>query len=226
MTTAIKLCALERLGEVIEREVTALRGRVCAGPSDRAHRRVFPNLAIVPETFTFQPWESDPVDPRTGLDREPTPGTTIHQVGEWIGQFRLELGAAEPKTRAVLEELVERAFLSGAGSAVDPLYPDAGKEMRSGAILIDAADCYGARMAFLLSEDSWSQEMAFGDEWFSIMRVDVELPALVPRYKVGRIRDLRLYLTEDMQVISSPAALPADAQKVRINADGSIAVIP
>lgn len=224
--TAIKLCALERLGVAIEREVPALRGRVCTGPANRNHNREFPHLAIIPESFKFLPLDGDAVDPRTGLVREPTPGTVIEQVGEWIGTIRLELGAANSAQRAQLEDLIERAFLSGSGSTVDPLYPDRAKHMRAGVILIDAPDCYGARMAFLIDEDSWSQEMVFSDEWYSIIRIDAELPALVPRYGVTPMTDVRIYLTESMETQVAGQPLPADTEKVKINPDGTVTVLP
>lgn len=227
MSGAIKLCALERLAAVIEREVPALRGRVCAGPADRAHLREFPHLVLIPETFRFESWDQyDETDPRSGLRREPTPNTVIQQVGEWVGIIRIELGATDSKTRALLEELVERAFLSGSGSDVSPLFPDPGSALRAGVILIDAEECYGARMAFLLEDDTWSQEAVFSDEWYSIMRVTAELPALVPRYKAYAMTDVRLFFTESLETVVEVGVLPGDTEKVRINTDGSVTAVP
>lgn len=224
--TAIKLRALERLGDVIEREVPQLRGRICRGPASRAHLRAFPHLVVIPEVFRFEPMQGDDLDPRTGVRREPTPGAVIQQVGDWVGTIRLELGATDTETRAKLEDLIERAFLSGAGSAVDPLYPDPGRDMRAGVILIDIEDCYGARCAFIFDEDSWSQEAVFSEEWYSILRITAELPALVPRYGAKAISDLRLYFTEDMETAVAGQPLPADVEKFRVNPDGTITELP
>src|SRR5690606_11962140 len=93
---------------------------------------------------------------------------------------------------------------------------------RPGIILIDVPEASNARCAFELQEDTWNQEKAFGNEWFSILRVTAWIPALVPFTRLNTISSLRLALTESLDTVSNISELPSDAETVAINNNGTI----
>lgn len=213
----IKISALERLGEILERTVPELRGRVCAGPATRDHRQTFPNAAIVTETFRFMPEAPDEHDylrldddGQPGKLRLPVPGSPVFSVGNWVGNVRIELGAETPQARYRLEHLIEQLFL-GAGTGVNAAIGDPGRFERPGTLLVDLDDVpnlWGGRCSFTMDDDSWQNEKAFTNEWFSWLRLDVELPVFVARQNVPLMSSLHLVV--ELGGISATLAVAAD----------------
>lgn len=198
----IKIKALERLQALLGERVPQLAGRICAGPATRGHKRAFPSLAILPTRARLVPFQREPF-----ADVDST--THVEQVGEWAVDLRLELGAESAAKRAELEALVEAAFLS----ATPAIAGDVAAELRVGVLVLEVPQCHGARCAFILGEDTWNNERVFGNEFFSVLQVAAEIPALVTRTKLHTIRKLRLALTHDLETVATgPEDLPGDAE--------------
>lgn len=223
MSTPIKLRALQRLAEILEREVSPLRGKVCAGPAGREHTKKFPSLAIIATRAVFESCQPDDWDYVRDELREPTPNTVVSWVGDWTIDLTLELGAATAAERYHLEHLIEQVFLRGV-SGCDARWRDVGAEIRPGTLLVDCGiECWNARIAYLLNEDTWNNEMAFSQEWYSVLRVTCEVPAFVPRsaYTLTDLR-LTLALNPDLDTFVVGDPLPTDQQTFAVASDGTV----
>lgn len=218
--SVIKIEALKRLEEVISCNIKDLKGKICAGPANRNHRLSFPHLALVPERFSFFPDQRSSRDPVTGEDRDIGAKDTIYNVGRWEGTIKLTLGAKTAFRRYELEWLLEKLFLDGTSGTL-PSRPDAYADLRPGVLLVDIPNCHNARVAFELEDDTWENEKVFSNEWYSVMRITAQIPALVP-FKVDTIETLELVLTEDLETVATPTSLPPDSETVVINEDGTI----
>jgi len=222
----VKLKALERLAEVIAREVKELKGRICAGPATRDKKQNFPTLSLVPQRFKFLPHQADERDPVRDVDRDFGPRTAIFEVGTWQGVIDLRLGASVPRLRYELEHKVEQVFLGNADGTAPDASDWAGSQwMRPGIILIDVPECDNARCAFEMDDDTWQNEKVFSNSWYSLMRLTANIPALVRAKNVPTIDTLRLSLTGDLEtVLSTPADADAlsDIETVSVLSDGTI----
>lgn len=222
MASLIKIRLLQRLADLIQCEIKELKGHVCAGPASRDHKLTFPSLALIPQAFTFEPWQQDEFDYVRDRFYDVPPKTTAFVVGKWDGVIEFKLGEKTPFKRYELEAKLEELFL-GTTTGTDPLYRDPYFDQRPGILLIDVPECYGARCALMLEGDQWENELAFANEWYSTLRVSVEMPAIITKRPVHSIDTLQFALTEDLEtVISSPTALPSDTETVTIDADGNI----
>lgn len=219
--SVIKLRALERLREVIEREVKDLRGNICAGPAARDHKLSFPSLAIVTGRFTFVPHQADERDHVRNEDRSFGPKTAVLNVGTWDGFVELRLGEKTPRRRYALEHELEQVFLGNAdGTAPDAKDIAGAGWMRPGIIIIDIPDCDNARCAFELDSDSWEDEKVFSNQWYSSMRVRASIPALVRAKGIPDMDTVILQLTEDLD--TAVADIPtADIEAVQVSEDGT-----
>ena len=193
----IRIKALEQLASLIECQVQKLKGSVCAGAGSRDHKLHFPSLAITGRRFTYYPNQADCYD--YVRDQEIDGGATreVYQVGRWEGTIELRLASKTSSQRYALECEIEQLFLKGT-THLDRLYPMqfADDCLRPGIILVDVLECYGARVAFELLEGSWEDEFVFTNEWYSTLRINVVIPALITKEKSNRIEDLKLVLTE------------------------------
>lgn len=222
----IKIQALDRLADIIGCEIKELRGKICVGPATRDKRLRFPSLSLIPQRFSFLPDQADERDHVIGADYSFGPRTAIFNVGLWQGVIELRLGEKTPRKRYELEYKLEQVFLGNAHGADLPTRDDrAGREwMRPGIILIDVPECDNARCAFELEDDTWENEKVFSNEWYSVMRITANIPALVKAKNIPIISNLQLSLTHDLNtVVASPAdadALP-DIETVQVLEDGT-----
>jgi hypothetical protein len=218
----IKIKVLQRLADLIGSEIKELKGQICAGPAGRDHALKFPSLAIVPGRFSFYPEQADENDYVKGRVNDVAPKTTAFNVGRWEGFIELRLGEKTPFKRYELEYKLENLFL-GTTTGTDPVYRDKYYELRPGTLLIDVPECYGARCAFSIEDDVWENEMVFTNEWYSIMRIQTILPAIITRKPIHTIDTVHLSLTSDLDTaITSPSVLPSDTETKAIDQDGNI----
>lgn len=197
--------ALSTFASRMEDEVPELRGRINPGPCEATKMRQWPHLSIWPVSWGFHPDADGQVHCDLGRTR------AVFNVGRFEGTVQLRLGARTHKRRMDLEDKVTQAFLK------TPQHP--------GIIIIDVPDCHDAVVCWELGDADWRNEAAFSKQWFSILAVTVQIPALVTRDGVYTMDDLRVTLTEDVD--SEVASIPADEQwTVRVLEDGSIENVP
>lgn len=226
----IKINALQRLAEVIAREVKTLRGQICVGPATRDHKLKFPSLAIVPTRFSFQPDQADENDHVRNEVRSFGPQTAVFEVGTWEGVIELRLGEKTPFKRYELEHCLEQVFLGNADGTAPDAWDYAGTDyMRPGVILIDVPECDNARCAFEMEDDTWENERVFANEWYSVMRITARIPALVRAKCVPDISQMVLSLTQDLEtIIDTPDDADAldDIETVDVDEEGNITEYP
>ena len=224
----IKINALQRLAEVIAREVKTLRGQICVGPATRDHKLKFPSLAIVPTRFSFQPDQADENDYVRNEVRSFGPQTAVFEVGTWEGVIELRLGEKTPFKRYELEHCIEQVFLGNADGTAPDAWDYAGTDyMRPGVILIDVPECDNARCAFEMEDDTWENERVFANEWYSVMRITARIPALVRAKCMPDITELLLSLTQDLEtIIDTPDDTDAltDIETVVVDEEGNTSV--
>ena len=224
--TIVKIRVLDRLKEVIEGEIKELRGRICAGPATREHRLKFPSLSLVPTRFSFLPDQADEKDHVRGVDRSFGPRTAVFNVGLWQGTVELRLGAKNPRKRYELEYKLEQIFLGNVDGTAPDAFDRAGELwLRPGVMLVDVPECDNARCAFELEDDTWENEKVFANEWYSVMRITANIPALVRAKGIPTIETLDLSLTQDLDtVVNTPTEADAlsDIETVTVLEDGTI----
>ena len=221
----IKLRALERLASIIECEIPSLRCAISAGHASKHQKQRFPSVSLSPTRFSFYPDQATNQDPVTKLDMTDGPKVSVFNVGRWVGVIDVRVGAKTAYQRYELEHKLEQIFL-GEATGVDASRPDAGACNRPGVLLADIPECHFARVAFELESDSWDNEMVFSNEWFSVLRVRAQIPALICKGPIHTIETLKLCLTEDLDtVVTSTATLPTDTETVQIADDGTITTI-
>lgn len=222
----VKIQALDRLAEVLAREIKEIRGLICVGPGTRDHKQKFPHVSLVPQRFSFLPHQADERDHVRGEDRSFQARSAVFDVGTWQGTVEIRVGAKTPFQRYELEYKLEQVFLGNAdGTAPDAQDRAGSLWMRPGVILIDVPECDNARCAFEMEDDTWDNEKVFANEWFSIMRVTANIPALVRAKNIPTIDTLELSLTENLEtVVTTPAEADAlsDIETVSVLSDGTI----
>lgn len=222
----IKIRALERLRDVIACEVKELQGRICAGPGTRDHKLKFPHVALIPQKFSFLPHQADERDHVRDVDRDFGPMTAIFNVGTWQGTVQVRIGAKDPETRYRLEYYIEQTFLGNIDGTAPDARDIAGEGfLRPGVMLIDIPDCDDARCSFELEDDTWENEKVFTNEWYSIMNITANIPALVRAKGIPEIETLQLSLTQDLDTsVTSIAEADAllDIETVNVAEDGTI----
>lgn len=197
----LKINALQRLRDVIASEIKELKGNICAGPGTQDHKEVFPSLAIVPIRFSFYPDQADEHDYISGANAVEANGLTYFNVGRWEGTLELRLGEKTPFKRYEFEHRIEQIFL-GNVTGTGPDYVDQGRDMRPGILLVDVPECK-ARCAFELEDDAWENEKVFSNKWYSVLRINAVLPALVEAKSPPLIENLYLSLTHDLETDAS-----------------------
>lgn len=198
--SVLRVHALQALADAIALAVPELAGRIGAGPCEAPKQRLWPHLNIDPVRFTYHPDQAEE-HRAIGTSR------VVMNVGRHEGLVQLRLGATTHIRRLELEEKVLSVFLSTAG--------------RPGVLITEVPDYHDAVIAWELGEDEWENELAFDKKWFSIMTVQVQIPALVTRDGVYTIEDLRLTLTDDLE--TPIADVPATKiETVSIDDDGTI----
>lgn len=220
----IKLRALERLANIIEGAIPELKCSVIPGHATKHQKKRFPSVSLSPTRFTFFPDQASCQDPVTKLDMNDGPKVAVFNVGRWEGIVDVRVAAKTPFKRYELEYKLEQLFL-GDTTGVDSTRPDAGACMRPGVLLADIPECHFARVAFELDSGTWDNEMAFSNEWFSVLRVRAQIPALICKGPIHTIENLQLCLTEDLDTAVAVGSLPADTEAIQIADDGTITTI-
>lgn len=225
----IKIRSLERLAEVITGEVKDLRSKICVGPGTRDHKLKFPHVSLIPQRFRFVPHQADEHDHVRNEDRSFGPRTAVFDVGLWQGVVQIKIGSKNPEERYILEYLIEQVFLGNVDGTAPDARDVAGEAyMRPGIILIDVPECDNARCAFEMEEDTWENEKVFANEWYSVMNVTANIPALVRAKGIPDICTLELSLTHDLDTVVTSAedADAVDIESVIVAADGTITAAP
>ena len=202
--SVLRTRALELFKAFLECNVPELENSICAGPAEAPKMRTWPHLAISPVRFTLYPNQEFVHDGTL-------PTQAVLNVGRFEGLVQLRLGATSTRMRAELESKVTNCFFL--------------QEGRPGVIVLPVPECPDAIVAWELDADEWSNEAAFTKQWYSIMTVTVQIPALVTRDGVYTIEDLQLILTDDLTTAAS--SLP-DSKKetVQVLEDGTIELVP
>lgn len=195
----IRTHAMDRLICAIEAAVPELAGNICKmGEPHQA--RTWPTLQIIPVRFRYFPMQEHE---HKGLGRS----RAVFDVGRHEGTVQLRLGATTPYQRWELEDALLHLFLS--------------QEHRPGVLVQTIDECHDAVVAWELMDDEWQNEMVFTKEFFSLLTVRAQIPALVYRDSVYTIEELRLSLTEDLHTEYSQ--LPASRiETVSIDEDGNM----
>jgi hypothetical protein len=192
----------------------ALRCAILAGVPDLSEEAInpwavapnvkkqMPGLAFVPARFAYYPDQAEAV-------YDPAPDCVVMNVGRHEATVQLRLVHASAVGRAEIQDKIIDLFLG------TPLHP--------GVLLtpVVSAPQFGNFLAaWELGDETWQDEDAQGQEYWSYLTILGQIPALVTR-GAHRIRDLRLGLTEDFDTTFTPSNF-ATAEVVRINADGTM----
>lgn len=187
----------------VESNIHELRGKICKMGEPHL-QRVWPTLQILPIRFKYYPMQEHEY---LGVSAS----KAIFDVGRHEGTVQLRLGANTPDERWELEQKMIDLFLE--------------PEHRPGVLVTTIEDCYDAVVVWELDDDEWRNEAVFTKEFFSLLTVRVQIPALVLRDSVYTIEDLRLSLTEDLHTAYSE--LPAASiETVQVDEDGNITPYP
>ena len=202
--SVIRLRVLEVLRDCVARLVPELEGHICAGHAEANHKLEWPNLSLVPVSWRFHPDQDGEVYTDLG------PGRAVYVVGRHEALIQMRLGARTMRERARLEHLVTQVFVS--------------QHLRPGVLVVRIRDCQQAVVAYEFDDTEWKDEAAFEREWYSIIEVVAQVPALVERGGYYTIEEIRSTFTQDL---STPAAsLPAESlSTVRIDENGIITTV-
>ena len=207
----IRLEALAALADAIACDVAGLAGAICVGQADPGHEIDFPSLALKPIRWTYFPHQADEAF-------DPAPDRVVMNVGYWEGDVQLILGARTAYRRYELEQQIIDLFLS------TPLQP--------GILNTPVLACRDKLGPFLaswqLEADSWQNEAAFDQQFYSTIVVTGVLPALVTRKHSYTIEQLQLGLATESDVAADPATFNTQSsiEVVQVQADGSIQPVP
>jgi len=203
----IKIEALKYLAAELERLVPELEGLICVGQATSNEELRQPSLAIIPAGgWRWSPDQEDEVG-SLGPDR------AVVRVGVHEVTLQLQLTAASPEARYVLEQAIEQAFFATEGHA--------------GIIYGDVRACeddFGVfQAAFMLDETTWRDGKALGAQFWSYLEVHGSIPALATRVGAYAMNEIRLGLTEvfDTTVTIATFTTDTDIERVRVNADGT-----
>lgn len=202
----VRLEAMRGLQNAIVTAAPKLEGHIFVGQAPPDKKACFPALVIDPVRFRYFPDQADEHFD-SGADR------VVLRVGRHEGTIQLRLGAATFGERCELEQKLLDLFLS--------------QEMRPGVLLTEITACPDLGdfvAAWEFEDDQWSDERAFDKEYWSIMTVTAQIPALVARGGVYRIEDLRLGITDDFVTAytSSTFDTSSKVKRVRINENGTL----
>lgn len=170
---------------------------ICPWPVPPTHKLMFPSLGIVPTTWTFYPDQASE-------HARPDPDTVVLCVGRDEVLLQLRLVHATGPQRADVEEQLLEAFRS------TPLHP---RELLT---TVRALPRYGDVLcAWELQDETWQDEKAFDQEFWSVITVTGQVPALVTRRPAHTIRDLRLRVVRQ-----------DTTETVRVHEDGTYEILP
>lgn len=201
MAGIIRIEALGRLARAIEACVPELKGQICAGPAEAPHRLSFPSLSINPVRFQYFPDQAR-------VWCSPSASRVVLDVGRVEGTVQLRLGTTTAKQRYALEQaILEKIFWSD---------PD-----RPGVAVYTLSNAHDAVVAYELDENTWQNEKAFDKQWYSVMAMSLQLPALVEKGGVYNVEEVRLTLTDDL---TAPiASVPANSKEtVSVDEEGAL----
>ena len=174
-----------------------------------AKRLSYPSVAIVPTKWRYWPEQED-------TQRDDLPSSIVVNVGRHETTVQLMVAAATPQKRAELEQTIFDLFL--------------GTELHPGVLLtqvtsITALGSFTA--AWELEADEWRDEMAFSDQWWTMVEVTGIIPALVTRGSVYTIDHLRLGIAYDLAatIDADPFETTSDVEVVEINEDGTLTAV-
>ena len=207
----IKIEALKYLAAELATLVPELEGHICVGAALPNHDLALPSLAIVPAGGWR--WSADQEDEVGSLG----PDRAVVRVGVHEVTLQLQLSAATPEERYVLEQAIEQAFFATEGHA--------------GIIFGDVKACeddFGVFQAsFMLDETTWRDGKAFTNQLWSYLEVHGSIPALATRAGAYAMNEIRLGLTEvfDTTVTIATFTTDTDIERVRVNADGTITAL-
>lgn len=203
MAGIIRIRAIEVLVDLLEKQCPELMGRIHAGAVEHPHRQSSPCLVVSPtDAYEFHP------DQDGNIVYAPEGGTTaVFKVGRHEAVIQLRLLTKTSRERYRFEDRLSQLFI--------------GSRHRPGVVVVTIPDCWNAVIAYELEETMWKNEFAFDKEWFSILEVTMQIPALVERGGMYDIEDLRSCFTEDVD--SDFADIPSTViDCVQVAADGTI----
>lgn len=184
-TTNMKRIVANLLADYIGANVAGLSGKTnatIAGPEV-----TLPCLAlrVIPQGLTFEPAQEDEV-----YAADPDDGNLITDVGQWTGQFNLELYTTSPAERELYEQAITDLFMQEVW-APGTLFLDTPALTVNNYISL-----YSAEVKIRLTDEDWNDEMAFEAKRYCYLTVDVDLPVLVNR-AVTNITSLQIWLSND-----------------------------
>ncbi len=172
----MKRRAAEELAAAIIRHVPELAGKVFPYHREPTNSSEFPNVVVLPGSYTVQFWEES--------EEEPSTSDLVVSVGEWDGTCEIRATAPTPFEREELEDLIVDCFVQD---------PD-----RPGIILVAMENVevggidtsFTARGAFIMTHEDWREEFAFAEKRSSYLTLDAEIPLLALRTNTPTIEKL------------------------------------
>lgn len=195
----IRTHAMDKLIAILTEAVPELADHICKMGEPHL-KRTWPTLQIIPIRFRYYPQQEHE---HKGLSHS----VAVFDVGRHQGTIQLRLGANTPAQRWDLEDKILNVFLS--------------QEGRPGVLVTTIEEVHDAVVAWELEDDEWNNEKVFTKEFYSILTVRAQIPALITREGVYTIEAIRLSLTEDLSTEFTD--LPTSAiETVEIDEDGNL----
>lgn len=178
--------------------------QITVGPAvaaDGEEQARFPSVRVLPQKFSFMPWQE-----RELVDT--FPDDLVYQVGTFEGTVELRASGRSPEERELVQDAVTDAFFQrpGAPGVVIAYLPPLPVSRQ--------AVMYSAPVAFELSDEDWREELVFAKRRYAFLTLDAQYPALVDR-KVPTIKEL--VLAWDFSIEEPPVI----DHEVLVNSDGS-----
>lgn len=168
--------------------VTGLTGRVSAVQAGPEKTQEFPSVALLPNTFDFQPFEPDEVY----WDAVTDDGKVLINVGEFDGIYELQLYAKSVPEREIYEQRIMDLMLSTPG-APGTLY------VTLPALLVGGyQSLYAPEIKVRLDSEEWREEFSFESRRYSFLDLEISFPALVAR-DAYTIESLQSAITNDLE---------------------------
>lgn len=202
----------DALAELIEKSAPALVGNCRAVYDDEESIKGTPSLRVLPRRLKFA--AQQPVEKFYNADS----GDALYQVGEWQGEFELQLATNHTREREELEESIASLWqldVDRAGVLVLPL-PNAPAVSASGPL----PSGFDAFAALFLDTDEWHEERVFTKRRDSILIVDVEAPAFAITQSVPTIETVRIMLQQIQATevdVSDPRAIVVREETIQID---------
>lgn len=208
MSGIVKLEALRILMAEIDTAIPELKSKTEVHQVPPDYKSGFPRVAIVAGgKFRYQArQEAEHI--------RVSPSAIVVNVGSWSTTAQLRLACATPFERHALEQKLESLFWR--------------TENRPGVLLTTVTECpaLGDILAsFDIGDTDWEDEAAFASLYWSVLSLDVTIPALVTRAGVYSLNELRMGITDDFGLAETSAAFDTLTQKVSINEDGTVTPI-